>query len=98
MGTSCCGGIGAGCPPPPPPLPPPLPPPPPPPGGAPGPVLHKAAARAFLRRSSTPGWVAPLAGAAGAAGAVGAAAAVGGPVQVEVVVTAAVVEPMLIGC
>ena len=35
---------------------------------------------------------------AGAAGAVGAAAAVGGPVQVEVVVTAAVVEPMLIGC
>ncbi len=40
--------------------------------------------------------------AAGAAGVVGAgveaAAAVGGPARVEVVVTAAVVEPMLVGC
>ena len=35
---------------------------------------------------------------AGAVGAAGAAAAVEGPVQVEVVVTAAVVKPMLIGC
>ena len=60
MGTSCYGGIGAGCPPPPP--PPPLPPPSspplpplPPPGGAPGPVLRRAVAKAFLRQSSTPG-------------------------------------------
>ncbi len=37
-------------------------------------------------------------GVAGAAGAVGAAAAVGGLAQVEVVVMAAVVEPMLVGC
>jgi len=35
---------------------------------------------------------------AGAAGAAGAAVMGGGPVQVEVVVTAAVVEPMFVCC
>ncbi len=109
-GTSCCRGIGAGCPllPPPSSLPPPPPPslPSPPPGGAPGPVLHRAAARAFLRWSSTPGWPPPLGAVAGAAGAaVGAAAAgaeveaaMAGVVWVEVVAMVAVVEPMFFCC
>jgi hypothetical protein len=101
MGMSCCGGIGAGCPPlpPPPPPPPPLPPPP----GAPGPVLLKAVAKAVLSRSSTPGGAPPGAGFAVAAGAgaggggalTGAAA---GPALVVVVVVAAVVDAIVDGC
>ncbi len=47
MGMSCCRGIGAGCPPP---SPSPLLP-----GRAPGLVLHRVAAKAFLRWSSTLG-------------------------------------------
>jgi hypothetical protein len=94
-GTSCCRGIGAGC-------PPPLPPPPPPPG-APGPVLLKAVAKAVLSQSSTPsgaplgaGFAAVARAGAGGGGALTGAAA--GPALVVVVVVAAVVDAIVDGC
>ena len=92
-GTSCYGGIGAGC--------PPQPPPPPPP--PPGPVLLKVVAKAVLSQSSTPGGAPPGAGFAAAAGA-GAGGggvltgAAGGPILVVVVVVAAVVDAIVDGC
>jgi hypothetical protein len=94
-GTSCCGGIGAGC--------PPLPPPPPPPPGAPGPVLLKVVAKAVLSRSSTPGGAPPGAGFAVVAGAgAGGGGALMGvaaePALVVVVVVAAVVDAIVNGC
>jgi hypothetical protein len=96
MGTSCCGGIEAGCPPLPPPPPPPLP-------GAPGPVLLKAVAKAVLSRSLTPGGAPPGAefAAVAEAGAGGGGALTGvaaGPALVVVVVVAAVVEAIVDGC
>jgi len=104
MGTSCCRGTGAGCPPlpPPPPPPPPLPPPPPPPG-APGPVLLKAVAKAVLSQSSTPGGAPLGAGfaAAAGAGAGGGGALTGvaaGPALVVVVMVVAVVDAIVDGC
>jgi hypothetical protein len=94
-GTSCYGGIGAGC--------PPLPPPLPPPSGAPSPILLKAVARAVLSQLLTPGG-APLgvrfAGVAGSGAGGGGAltGVVAGPVLVAVVVVAAVVEAIVNGC
>jgi len=103
-GMSCCGWIGAGCPPPlPPPPPPPLPLPPPPPPGAPGPVLLKAVAKAVLSRLSTPGGTPLGVGFAAVAGvgAGGGGALMGvavGPALVVVVAVAVVVEAIVDSC
>jgi hypothetical protein len=103
-GTSCCGRIGAGCPPPPPPPPPPLPPPlPPPPPPPPSPVLLKVVAKAVLSQLSTPGGAPPGVGfvevaRAGARGGGALMGAARGPALVVVVVVAAVVDTIVDGC